>query len=223
MNINVNDIKNVMLSKGYNVYLKDDRLYNINIVGIRSNDISANTFNDELYVFWKYRGKEECKIYPITTDPGTIVRLNPINTNGTAIVVPGQYKNLWKIGLHKGQYEALVQKENITVIRDFNKDSYLDCSIPIIYDRIIKTSGATVKYDYVLDDKIICRVEIGMFGINLHRSSITDKSLYVDNWSAGCQVFRHIKDFNEFMIICNNSARVFGNSFTYTLLNESDF
>lgn len=220
----IKDITSVMQHKGYSVYQKDDKLYNINIVGIRNSDMNANTFNDTLCVFWKYKGVDNLKTYSITTDPGKEYRLSPLNEEGTAIVIPGQYNGLWKIGLHKGQYEALVQKEKVGVIRDFNKDSYLDCSIPTIYDRIDKSSNpVSIKYKYVLDDKVICIVEYGLFGINCHRSSITGTSTIVDKWSAGCQVFASINDFKEFMIICNNSARVFGNSFTYTLLDERDF
>ena len=38
-----------------------------------------------------------------------------------------------------------------------------------------------------------------------------------------CQVFKNVKDFNQFMEICMNSKALWGNKFTYTLLNENDF
>ena len=40
--------------------------------------------------------------------------------------------------------------------------------------------------------------------------------------SAGCQVFRSSKDFYEFMDTLDYSADMYGNSFTYTLIEESD-
>ena len=97
------------------------------------------------------------------------------------------------IGTHK-TYKALVQRDNVKVYRDKNKD---------------------LKYD--LDSKTI---QSGLFGINIHKSG--KDSNIVDNWSAGCQVFKKEKDFNEFMSIINKSAEIFGNKFTYTLLNKND-
>jgi len=33
-----------------------------------------------------------------------------------------------------------------------------------------------------------------------------------------CQVFKRVKDFNEFMSICKKAAKIHGNKFSYTLL-----
>jgi hypothetical protein len=49
-----------------------------------------------------------------------------------------------------------------------------------------------------------------------------DDTRFVENWSEGCQVFKRKSDFLEFMRICNQSAKVQGNSFTYTLLESKD-
>jgi hypothetical protein len=77
------------------------------------------------------------------------------------------------VGLHKGQYEALKQKSNVKVFRDKNKDMIFDMNPSTIME--------------------------GVFGINLHRSNPKTESTYVENWSEGCQVFKRVKDFNEFM------------------------
>ena len=62
----------------------------------------------------------------------------------------------------------------------------------------------------------------GYFGINIHRSNPYDKSYLVEKWSAGCQVFQSVKDYDEFLDICKESAKLYGNSFTYTLLTEQE-
>ena len=47
-------------------------------------------------------------------------------------------------------------------------------------------------------------------------------ALSVNSYSAGCQVFKNASDFKDFMKLVNKSADKFGNSFTYTLINEGD-
>jgi hypothetical protein len=65
-------------------------------------------------------------------------------------------------------------------------------------------------------------VQEGMFGINIHRSNPTTESQFVENWSEGCQVFKRVKDFNEFMAICKKASAIHGNKFSYTLLESAD-
>src|SRR6478609_4254603 len=111
-----------MQALGYKIQDSDALDYNLNLVGIRSNDMTPNQFNDWEYVFWKYAGSWELVKFRITTDPGLFYLKNPANVEGTAIVKPGQYINVWSKGLHKGEYPALVQTGPITVFRDNDKD-----------------------------------------------------------------------------------------------------
>ena len=62
----------------------------------------------------------------------------------------------------------------------------------------------------------------GIYGINIHRSNPNDESYYVNKWSAGCQVFKKVADFNEFMDICRKARDIWGNSFSYTLIESED-
>ena len=64
------------------------------------------------------------------------------------------------------------------------------------------------------------KIQEGIFGINIHKAGAD--STYVENWSEGCQVFKRVKDFDEFMKICKKSAKIHGNSFSYTLIESSD-
>ena len=171
----------------------DNGNYNLNIVGVRTLDVTANSFNDYIYIAFKTGGNEHIFCFDATTDPGLFWRENPINIDGAAIVKSGQYRGLWKIGKHQGKYPALIQRKPVTVYRDNNSDHKLD------FDGEQQT---------------------GHFGINLHHASGTGTSKQVDKWSAGCQVLANVHDHELFMAICNKAASLYSNSFTYTLLGE---
>lgn len=191
--VNKYDFKSLFNKKKYTFFENGD--FNINIIGIRFkvlNNIQDNSFNDALCLIYKEKGVEKRKVFEITTDPGLKSLKNFDNSKGCAILVPNQYKSTWQIGLHKGKYEALVQRKEVEVYRDKNKDN---------------------KLDYLNKDK-------GLFGINIHKAGLNSK--IVEDWSAGCQVFRKSSNFEEFMNICRKSKELYGNSFTYTLLNEED-
>lgn len=43
-------------------------------------------------------------------------------------------------------------------------------------------------------------------------------------YSAGCQVFESVRDYEDkFIPLVKKAATMYGNSFTYTLVNISDF
>ena len=79
------------------------------------------------------------------------------------------------------------------------------------------TDGET--YDFIEEN-----VHEGIYGINIHRATSREggKSVQVDKWSAGCQVIAANNDFKLFMEVVNKAAKVWGNSFTYTLINSND-
>src|ERR1700761_173045 len=114
----------ILYKQNYKLYEEPFRL---NIVGVRSPDTISNSFNDVLYVFFKDNAKNWVGgHFPITTDPGTYWLKNPSQVDGTAILESGQYEDAYSLGLHKGQYLALVEVKSVTVIRDYNRDAYLD-------------------------------------------------------------------------------------------------
>lgn len=178
----------------YQVFRNDQKNYNLNIVGIRNDSPEPNRFDDEIWVFWCYEGKWTLKKYKVTTDPGLAYLQNPLSDLGTAILKEGQYIKTFRLGRHKGLYPALVQSKPVTVIRDFNRDNKLDF-----------VSG---------------KEQTGIFGINIHRSSPTGESEFVNKWSAGCQVFSRISEYNEFMSLCHKALGEWGDEFSYTLINK---
>ena len=194
--LTIDNVRAVMEKKGYRFF--ESGIYNLNIIGVRRSTVEINKFDDYLLLIYKTSPSNwVVKTYPITTDPGTYWLLNPTNPKGTAILIPGQYRSTWKIAKHQGKYEALCQRKPVKVWRDDNRDRVLDF------------------YSSPEDE--------GYFGINIHRSNPYTESSQVDKWSAGCQVFKKAANFKEFMNYCNKSASMYGDGFTYTLLEELDF
>jgi len=196
MNYTKEQIEKAVKSKGY-VWFEGTKDFDVNIVGVRNSstgDKVTNLFDDTMTVSYKENGEWKFNQWKITTDPGKKAMLEYHNTNGVARLVEGQYRGSHTIGLHQGKYEALRQSKNVKVYRDKDKD---------------------MQYDENA-------IQEGVFGINIHRSSSTGTSTYVENWSEGCQVFANVKDFDSFMLICKKAKDIHGNSFTYTLIESSD-
>jgi len=169
--------------------------YDLNIIGVRSSRIIPNRFNDKIYVVYRHDGAWHEHCYPITTVAGSYWLQNPARSEGTAVVVHDkQFRSVWSIGKHKGQYEALVQTGLISIWRDGNKDD---------------------KVDYGGEEYE------GYFGINCHRSNRNHQSSSVDKWSAGCQVFANPSHFSAFMSLCQLQVKAgHGDKFSYTLIHE---
>lgn len=191
--INVQDIIKALSKKGYVLFEDDSKPFNLNIIGIRSDDDTPNVFNDLVCFIWKYKGQWSIIKFKATTDPGTYYLNNPLSVDGTAIVKEGQYRSLWKKGYHQGKYLALKQNKEITVYRDNNKDD---------------------NHDYNSPEKT------GMFGINMHHAG--KDSTQVGKWSAGCQVIANLSEWNIAINIVNEAVENWGDGFSYTLLQEKD-
>jgi hypothetical protein len=172
---------------------------NFNIVGIRNcapnvyNKIT-NIFDDLLTLSYKdAAGIWQYKEWKATTEAGKKGAEKHRNPKGLAILIPGQYNNTYTIDKHQGKYEALCQRmRTVSVWRDNNKDLKIDRQT----------------------------TDIGMFGINIHKAGLD--STWVENWSEGCQVFKRVKDFDEFMALCKAYRKEHGNLFSYTLLESTD-
>lgn len=181
-------LEKVIKAKNYTWF--EDR---VNIIGVRTKDLTPNTFND--YITISYKDKSNKWIFlgfEATTDPGLYWLNKPMNVKGTAIVKEGQYKKLWRFGLHSG-YKALIQINPIKVYRDNNRDNYFNLNSDTI--------------------------EEGLFTINCHRAHLTILQWVVEKYSAGCQVFRKASSFDKFYKILEESEQL---TFDYTLVTEQD-
>jgi hypothetical protein len=195
MGYTLSQVIDAVKAKGYKI---DKRPFALNIVGIRTdNPVSQDRFDDYI-AFWYYNngGIPVGRVAPATTDPSTYWLKNPLNQSGAAILKSGYYKNSHHIGLHRGSYEALVQQNPVTVIRDNDRDGYTN---------------------------LLDKTETGIYGINIHKAtpSPNDPSLIGKN-SAGCQVFQNVNDFNDMMALAKKSSNLYGNNFSYILLDERD-
>ena len=183
-----------LASRGYAIFSEKPGVLapNLNIVGLRAKPGTPNAFDDLLCFLWQERGGWHLEAFAATTDPGTYWLQNPMRVDGTAILCPGQYRGCWQVGLHKGQYPALVQAkpDSFAVWRDGDKN-------------VVPNFGGTVYHD--------------AGGINMHHAG--EASLKVDKWSAGCQVFARTADYARAWDLIQQSAAAFGPKFSYTLLD----
>ncbi len=190
MYLNQNILEETLRKKGYQCFGK---LFELNIIGVRSQSPEPNTFQDKLAVFFKDNDLQDHFFqYSITTDPDTYWLEHPMRPEGAAILVPDQYLNGWHIREHRNEYLCLGQYKPVKVYRDNQRNGKL------VFD---KTT-----------------IEEGLFEIEIHKGA--DKP--VSQWSAGCQVFQSGSDFDEFMGMCEQHKSYYGNVFTYTLLDQVD-
>lgn len=184
-------MKAILRHKDFEIYT---RPYELNIVGLRSKSVEPNRFDDEIHVFYKVSTLNwQYHIFRATTDPGTFWLRQPMQPQGTAILSEGQYRGAYSLGLHQGKYLALVQSGRVTIIRDYNRDAVLD------FNNGQKTTG--------------------LYGINVHRANAQGVTKAVDRNSAGCQVFENVKDFDLFIGLCQKHKQLYGNHFTYSLID----
>ena len=194
-------IETAVKAKGYKWFTNSN--YDVNIVGVRNASTGnkvTNRFDDCVTISYKNEnGEWNFSCFDATTDPGSHwTEKQLLNKNGVAILKEGQYRGSHMIGLHQGKYEAFRQKKPLKVYRDGDQND---------------------TYDLIEEN-----VHEGLYGINIHRATSRKggKSVQVDKWSAGCQVIASNDDFELFMKVVNKAAKVWGNSFTYTLINSND-
>lgn len=172
----------------------------VNLFGLRNEaDQQSDLFNDFIGVC----AGDAVRIYAGTTDPGAWWTKNPITAagaTGAAHLCEGFHKNAWRVGVHAQgtpfAHEALVQTGyKVKIWRDVDKD-------------------------YEMGEKDL--VQEGYFGINIHRAGLNDPTK-IGKYSAGCQVVRHHKDFEELLEIVKASETFKKNKagarFSYLLLN----
>lgn len=186
----------------------------INLCGVRNN-VTDDTFNDSLYIYWKdvIDGTFKCvKTDDFTTKPGKKVILNEngnTNIKGAAIVKEGWHKNCWYIGIHNPNspngHKALRQDKNVTE--------------PITITRDKTQFGNTGKYELrIFSDT----TEVGYPYTNMHRSGDSQGNS-VNGWSAGCQVFKNMSDFEEMMVMAETADSKGQKKFSYFLTNKNIF
>lgn len=185
-------LANFLKKAGWIVY---EHPYQLNLVGFRSNSVKANSFDDTFICFFKdNRNRWVTLKWSCTTDTGTYWLENPMMEKGTAMLQAGQYVDAYALGYHRGQYRALVQVRPVKIRRDYNRNAKLDFMNGKVYE--------------------------GLFGINIHRARSYGTTLKIDKYSAGCQVLDNADNFKELIDLAEYHASLYGNKFTYGLLDE---
>lgn len=171
-----------------------------NIIAVR-NKLSRkkghqNHFTDWIIAMGPKKNKD-IGIYEATTTPGPLYLPTPfrnwynasgtknsVNPAGVAILNPGTYS--YKIGSHKGSYEALVQDGPVSVDR---------------YEPVANPESA--KYDTFSPGN----TESGDFGINIHRGNSASKTSTIGPHSAGCLVFREAGDLKKTLNVLKDAGQ----------------
>jgi hypothetical protein len=213
--VNVDKVIAAMQKKGYSVYANTPYGKNkLNIVGVRDttttingkpsnksfNSPVSNYFTDYIVMFYyDDKGNRNERIGWVTTAPGLYYEASKFGGNGrTIMIAEGQYIDAYTRGLHQGKIDTLIQNKNI----QYNRDESLDA-----------------RYNNV-------KIDTGFFGTNIHPSGNyqnSDPNKLINNWSAGCQVFRSYDDYLWMMQAVRHQTETSNYKFfTYTLLNNAD-
>lgn len=185
--------------KSYGFKIFEDGDYDLNIIGVRNViDPKDNQFDDLMIIAYREDGKWVTEEAQITTDPGRYWLTKEGYKPCAIMFHPQQARGAYRIRKHRGRYDALCQWRAVKFWRDGDKDEHAEYSGQVYKDII---------------------------GLNLHKSSSSPHgSLYVNKWSAGCQVFKYEKDFNRMMELAHQQIKSLGyRTFTYTLIPNREY
>jgi hypothetical protein len=191
-------LESIILQANSQGYFFDKRPFKLNVVGVRNPlNTSPLRFDDSIaYFYYDDNGNLVGNVARATTSPSIYFLENPMNRSGAAILKQGQYKDSYSIGLHRGLYSALVQSKPVTVIRDDDRNAFINFLSP---------------------------TQTGLFGINIHRATAgKDDTSTIGTDSAGCQTFQNTRDFDDMMTMAYKSKSLYGNTFTYTLIDQKE-
>ena len=195
--MNLDRLKGVINDKGYVIFDDDSKPYNLNYGAIRD---TGGQWNDMFFMFWNYHGKWSFIKWMGTTDPSPLYLKDPINTKGSAIMVEDQHRGLFKLGLHRRRYQALVPARPVGVHRIPKGFTYADI------DKISELP-----------------IDVGMHGTNSHRAHTKIEMPKIGLYGAGCQVTLAYMEYLVAMGIWKPGLLNWGGTLTYTLLNRNDF
>jgi hypothetical protein len=166
-----------------------------NKLNLKKETGNQDRFVDGLYLITQNAGaSDKFTPYQITTVPSlAYYGKNPINANGVGIKLPGDTLYLFQQStLGKNTYKMMVEGEKIKVGRYPQGTTKFET---------YKPSNQTTEN---------C-------GMQIHRSSTKGKGVCVGPWSAGCQVFCDINEWNDFIAKAEKQT-INNNKFFYALI-----
>jgi hypothetical protein len=197
-----------MRSKGYKVSTGEKEYNIIYLEGSCANGVpnadEPDYFNDRRILLEFVNGKPIItNNWSATSKPGQYYTDNPPNGHpGAARIAFNQYKNVWRVGIHRGisskvQHEGLIQDGNVTISRNIKKNGKSD-------------SGDLIQ--------------TGNFGLNQHGADGNPAKI-IGRWSAGSLVGWSMQEHQKFMGILKGDARYQRNRnyhFTTTVINGDE-
>jgi hypothetical protein len=197
-----------MKSKGYKVSTGEKEYNIIYLEGSCANGVAnANEldyFNDRRILLEFVNGEPIItNNWSATSEPGQkYTDKPPSGRSGAARIAFGQYKNVWRVGIHIGvsakvQHEGLIQDGNVTIYRDKNKNGKRDTG------DLIQT---------------------GNFGLNQHGADENPEKI-IGGWGAGALIGWSMEEHQKFMGILKGDARYQKNRnyhFTTTIINADE-
>ncbi len=195
-------VKQAVINKGYVWF---EKTYSLNFIWERTSYNATNVFDDLLHVcYLDAKLVPQIKSIPATTKPGLKGSLlEPVlveGIRGTAIIECGQYLSSWQFKdttKEFSSYPYFRQIGKINYYRDGNKDRIID-----------KVNRQVAK----------------LFGTHWHRMSNngTYGSGQVNNWSLGCMGSPE-PEWAKILPIVRTSVKLYGDKFTGTIMESSDF
>lgn len=210
-NLHVEKIRAIFKSKNYAFF--DTGIYNLNIIGIRENDIFENTFSDTLNVIYK----DETQQWQILQTPWTTLA----GTLGKG----GEKKPLTGVETGTGvDGVAILCEQQIRAGYYFVDDYVTWLKYPFLNQ--IKSA-----FYYRDNDKngIITRDKkyFGNYATNIHRMSNNAQNAQQINsnlvaWSQGCNGSPE-PEFKKLLALLRKASFLYGKQFTYTIIHRNDF
>jgi len=197
---NYEDVKKLYTSKNYQ--FREGKMA-LNLGAMRSKNSQSDTFDDLGWCAWTDENNmPQIQFFWLTTDPGKHWLLTPMKSEGTIIMVPGQYKEVFGVGKHNNSYECFRQLGNMAYVRDNNKDTLLDFSL------------------YRDPKKAKTSIFWGVNNTKLHRASAWKIVELVGPYSAGCQVVKNPQTFKKLIELRDKSVLAGYKRWDYTLFEE---
>lgn len=191
----IEQIKSAVLTKGYKWFEKGD--YNLNLIFVREDDFS-NKYTDTAYIVYKVAGEWVLKQFRCSVDAGDYyifkTMITYLGVKGTAVKKEGQ---------NVGAYTFIDNNNNTHKSPHLKQTKAITIYRDGIANRVLNRDKEQTSKD---------------FGTNIHRATGTS----IWNWSAGCTVIPE-PDYTVYFDVIRRSARRYGNVFTETILNKTDF
>lgn len=208
----IEQIREVLRKKGFVFFERGD--WNINLIPVRENEVFDNTFSDSLYIIYKDKGVWQNKTFKFTTLAGTLGfggEQSPLTAaqtgtgvDGTAIILEGQYRSALRLitdGVRYPFTSYLAQARPFNYLRDFDKNGF-------ITRNAIRQTGNFFTHWHAMSNEGVASDQVNF----IHSA-----------WSQGCMGSDHPTWFGQILPLLSRGARTYGNLFSFTLLNRSDF